>query len=97
MWRKFTIRSAVLKRFNTNLFKTFYLPKAIDAETLKLNNRDIKQQLASLRFYDLLNIDEFMQSAIVKKSLLQQPNSMQEQIIYNYPLWSIRELIFNAI
>jgi len=39
---------------NTGLFKTFYLPKAIDAETLKQNNRDIKQQLASLRFYDLI-------------------------------------------
>ena len=127
------------------------MPKAIDAETLQQNNRDIKQQLASLRFYDLvndcptnagillfaerptyfipgayiqyvkipakeiipgiefekefkkclcldlLNIDEFMQSVIVKKSLIQKPNSMQEQIIYNYPLWSIRELIFNSI
>jgi hypothetical protein len=46
---------------------------------------------------DLLNIDEFIQSVIIKKSLLQKPNSMQEQIIYNYPFWAIRELIFNAI
>ena len=140
-----------LSDLNTDLFKTFYLPKAIDAETQKQNNRDIKQQLASLRFYDLvhdcptnagillfaerptyfipgayiqyvkipskeiipgiefekefkkclcldlLNIDEFIQSVIIKKSLIQKSNSMQEQIIYNYPLWSIRELIFNAI
>jgi ATP-dependent DNA helicase RecG len=142
---------SMLSDLNTDLFKTFYLPKAIDAETLKLNNRDIKQQLASLRFYDLvldcptnagillfaqrptsfipgayiqyvkipskeiipgiefekefkkglcldlLNIDEFIQTIIVKKSLIQQQNSMREQIIYNYPLWSIRELIFNSI
>ncbi|MFM9837860.1 MAG: RNA-binding domain-containing protein [Cyclobacteriaceae bacterium] len=136
---------------NTDLFKTFYLPKAIDEETLKENNREIKQQLASLRFYDLAhecpthagillfgekpthfvpgayvqyvkipgkeiipgiefekvfkkslcldlsNIDEFIQSVIIKKSLLQKPDSMQEQIIYNYPLWAIREFVFNAI
>ena len=136
---------------NTELFKTFYLPKAIDTETLEQNHRDIKQQLASLRFYDLkqdcptnagvllfaekptwfipgayiqfvkipgvtisaeidyekefkkclclelLNLDEFIQSSIIKKSLRQKQNSMQEDIIYNYPLWSIRELIFNAV
>jgi len=136
---------------NIDLFKTFYLPKAIDAETLEQNGRDTKQQLASLRLYDLvhdcptnagvilfaekpthfipgayiqyvkipgreiipgiefekefkkclcldlLNIDEFIQSVIIKKSLLQKPDSMQEQIIHNYPLWAIREFIFNAI
>jgi ATP-dependent DNA helicase RecG len=136
---------------NTDLFKTFYLPRAIDDETLRQNNRDIKQQLASLRFYDLvndcptnagvilfadrptyyipgayiqyikipskeiipgiefekefkkclcldlLNLDEFIQSVIIKKSLIQKPDSLQEQIIYNYPLWSVRELVFNAV
>jgi ATP-dependent DNA helicase RecG len=46
---------------------------------------------------DLLNIDEFIQTIVIKKSLIQQENSMQERIIYNYPLWSIRELLFNAI
>jgi ATP-dependent DNA helicase RecG len=142
---------ATLMDLNADLFKTFYLPKAIDAETLLQNNRDIKQQLASLRFYDLvhdcptnagvilfaerptdfipgayiqyvkvpsteiipgiefekvlkkclcldlLNIDEFIQSVIIKKSLIQKADSMREQIVYNYPLWSIRELVFNAI
>jgi ATP-dependent DNA helicase RecG len=140
-----------LQDLNVDLFKTFYLPKAIDAETLEQNNRDIKQQLASLRFYDLthdcptnagillfseqpthfipgaylqyikipsreiipgiefekvfkkclcldlLNIDEFIQSVIVKKSLVQRSDSVQERVIFNYPLWAIRELIFNAI
>lgn len=44
---------SVLGDLNVDLFRTFYLPRAIDPETLAMNNRDIKQQLASLRFYDL--------------------------------------------
>ncbi|MEZ4777716.1 MAG: putative DNA binding domain-containing protein [Bacteroidia bacterium] len=143
--------SATLEDLNTDLFKTFFLPKAIDRETLEQNNRPIKHQLASLRFYDLrydcptnagvlmfgqnpthfipgayiqyvkvpgkeitpgiefekefkkclcldlLNLDEFIQSVIIRKSLIQKTNSMQEEIIYNYPLWAIRELVFNAV
>lgn len=34
-------------------FKLVYLPQAIDKETLKANERNIKNQMASLRFYDL--------------------------------------------
>lgn len=36
-----------------DIFKISYLPTAIDENTLKENGRDIKQQLASLKFYDL--------------------------------------------
>jgi ATP-dependent DNA helicase RecG len=39
---------------NINLFKMIYLPKAVSAETLENDSRDIKLQLASLRFYDLV-------------------------------------------
>ena len=39
---------------NINLFKMVYLPKAVSAETLANDRRDIKLQLASLRFYDLV-------------------------------------------
>lgn len=42
-----------LDDLNMQLFQTTYLPGAIDAETLAKNHRDIKQQLASLRLYDL--------------------------------------------
>ena len=35
------------------LFKLVYLPNAIDAETLAENHREIKEQLSSLKFYDL--------------------------------------------
>ena len=38
---------------NMNLFLNTYLPGAIDQETLEKNHRDIKQQLASLRLYDI--------------------------------------------
>lgn len=142
---------ATLEDMNTDLFKTFYLPKAVDKDTLERNNRPVKHQLASLRFFDvkadrpthagillfgndptrfipggyiqyvkipgkeimpgiefekefkkclcldLLNLDEFIQSVVIRKSLIQLTNSMQEQIIFNYPLWAIRELVFNAI
>lgn len=42
-----------LEDLNIPLFKLFYLPTAIDEETLKANHREIKEQLASLKFYDL--------------------------------------------
>ncbi len=35
-------------------FKITYLPAAIDAETLAANHRDLRQQLSSLKFYDLI-------------------------------------------
>lgn len=34
-------------------FKLSYLPNAVDAETLVANRRDTKEQLSSLKFYDL--------------------------------------------
>ncbi len=42
-----------LEDLSTNIFKLTYLPTAIDAETLEANSRDLKEQLASLKFYDL--------------------------------------------
>ncbi len=44
-----------LADINTELFKTTYLPSAIDAETLEANGRELKQQLASLRLYDIVH------------------------------------------
>lgn len=35
------------------LFRSDYLPNAIDRETLEANHRDTSEQLASLKFYDL--------------------------------------------
>jgi ATP-dependent DNA helicase RecG len=55
--RTFDITPAVdgsLEDLNLELFKTTYLPNAIDRETLAKNHRDVKQQLASLRLYDIV-------------------------------------------
>ncbi len=45
--------SSTLEDINLEIFKLSYLPTAIDEETLALNGREIKEQLASLKFYDL--------------------------------------------
>ena len=44
---------ATLEDIRIDLFKFFYLPLAIDKETLEANHRENKQQLASLRMYDV--------------------------------------------
>lgn len=44
---------ADLREIGIDIFKLSYLPTAIDAETLAANGRQIKEQLSSLKFYDL--------------------------------------------
>jgi ATP-dependent DNA helicase RecG len=44
---------STLEDLSTDIFKITYLPSAIDEETLIANGRKIKEQLASLKFYDL--------------------------------------------
>lgn len=44
-----------LDDLNIDLFKMQYLPQAIDKETLGKNKRDLKEQLSSLRLYDLVH------------------------------------------
>lgn len=46
-------KGSTLQDLSIDLFKLRYLPSAIDADTLAENHRDLKQQLASLKFYDL--------------------------------------------
>lgn len=46
-------KGSSLNDLSIDLFKLRYLPSAIDADTLAENNRDLKEQLASLKFYDL--------------------------------------------
>ena len=43
---------AVLDDLNTELFKSLYLPKAIDADVLAEDKRDVKAQLESLGFFE---------------------------------------------
>ncbi len=44
---------STLTDLNLDLFRLNYLPKAIASDILEENQRNLKQQLASLRFYDL--------------------------------------------
>jgi len=46
-------KGSTLEDISIELFKLRYLPSAIDAATLAENGRELKQQLASLKFYDL--------------------------------------------
>jgi ATP-dependent DNA helicase RecG len=46
-------KGSSLEDISIELFKLRYLPSAIDADTLAENNRELKAQLASLKFYDL--------------------------------------------
>jgi len=44
---------ATIDDLDLNLFKNEYLPKALDSDILKNDNRDIKEQLAALRFFTI--------------------------------------------
>lgn len=44
---------ATLAELSINLFKQNYLPSAVSEEIIEENHREIRQQLASLRFFDL--------------------------------------------
>ena len=44
---------STLGDLSIEIFKLTYLPSAIDPEILAANGRDLKQQIASLKFYDL--------------------------------------------
>lgn len=46
-------KGSTLEDISLVLFKLRYLPSAIDAETLAENGRELKAQLASLKFFDL--------------------------------------------
>lgn len=144
-------RGAQLEDISLELFKLTYLPQSVDEETLEKNNRDTKEQLSSLRLYDIVrdcptnagilllginplffikgayiqyvkfndikmspedidfeqvfsgalvtelrNIDEFIRSIVIQSKPI-KTNTFQEEIIYNYPLWALRELVMNAL
>jgi len=46
-------QTSTLSDLSLDIFKLTYLPQAIDEETLLANHRETKEQLASLKFYDL--------------------------------------------
>lgn len=52
-WDTLPCYGSNLNDISIDIFKLTYLPTAIDEETLLANGREIKEQLASLKFYDL--------------------------------------------
>ena len=50
---EFPFTRACIDDLDIDLFKKKYLPNAVDTKALADDNRDVKMQLASLRFYDL--------------------------------------------
>ena len=50
---EFPFTRASIDDLDIDLFKKKYLPNAVDTKTLSDDNREVKMQLASLRFYDL--------------------------------------------
>lgn len=140
-------KGSTLDDISVELFKLRYLPAAIDKETLLENHRDLKAQLASLKFYDLKEdcptyagilmfgnnpryyvpgafvqyvrfsgedeasdfeyehrfdgdlttqlgqMEEFIKANIVKMVLPE----LGGEYAANYPLRSIKELLFNAV
>lgn len=52
-WDTLPCHGSTLDDIGVDIFKLTYLPNAIDEETLLANGREIKNQLASLKFYDL--------------------------------------------
>ena len=143
-------RQSTLDDMRLDIFKIQYLPFAIDSETLENNDRDLKIQLASLKFFDLTAdrptyagilafgkkpkfflpgayiqfvkfngteetdeidfhkefsdnlitqlsaIDNFIEYQIIKERLI-RISAIREKNIKNYPKWSIRELLLNAV
>ncbi|MBI2968512.1 MAG: putative DNA binding domain-containing protein [Bacteroidetes bacterium] len=49
----FPCLGSTMNDLSMEIFRTVYLPNAIDGETLKANNRESVNQLASLQFYDI--------------------------------------------
>lgn len=141
---------STIEDISVELFKTNYLPSAIDKETLAENGRSTEEQLASLRFYavkekcptnagillfglnpefylpgayvqyvkfseeemtsdvkfekkfsgalitELKQLDDFIKSNIIKERPVRK-DSFQEETLRNYPYWTLRELMMNAI
>lgn len=141
---------ATLNDLEIDLFKNFYLPKAIDAQIIESDERPILEQMTALRFYNrerncptnlgtLLfakhperfipsayiqyvkfagkdNASEILQESVFRGPLVKvvqdldvfaktgpgaaRPilvSALREEQVSQYPSWTLRELILNAI
>lgn len=144
-------RGSKVEDLSQESFQLTYLPQAIHAETLETNGRPLKEQLASLGFYDLVhdacthagimlfgvnprffiqgaylqyvkfnssdmdidaiqmekefsgalvtilkNLDDFVNTNVIKQKPVRE-EGFQEKVVFNYPAWSLREFLMNAV
>ncbi|EAY31286.1 ATP-binding protein [Microscilla marina] len=79
----------------------FYLPGAY-IQYIKLPGKEqipeieFEKRFSGALITELKNLNDFVTSNIVKSKVIQN-NSLQEQQIYNYPLWALREFLMNAV
>jgi ATP-dependent DNA helicase RecG len=85
--------------FGTN--PLFYLPGAyiqyikFDGEELT-SNVEFEKQFSGAYVTELRTLDDFIKNNIIKERPV-KGDSFQERTIRNYPYWSLRELIMNAV
>jgi len=58
---------------------------------------EFEKQFSGALVTELKTIDDFIKNIIVKERPVRQDNSFQELRIRNYPHWSLREMVMNAI
>ncbi|HRQ30836.1 MAG TPA: ATP-binding protein [Saprospiraceae bacterium] len=79
----------------------FYLPGAY-IQYIKFSGQDMmtdvvfEKKFSGALVTELRLLDEFIRSNVVKERPVRS-NSFQEKIIQNYPFWSLRELVMNAV
>lgn len=85
--------------FGTN--PLYYLPGAY-IQFIKFDGEDLtsnvlyEKQLAGAYVTELRTLDDFVKNNIIKQRPVKS-DSFQERTIRNYPYWSLRELIMNAV
>ena len=67
------------------------------AGTDMISGVEFEKQFSGAFVTELKTIDDFIKNIIVKERPVRQDNSFQELRIRNYPHWSLREMVMNAI
>ena len=143
-------REASIEDIDIDTFNNYYLPKAVSADILETDNRDIKERMSSLRLFDLKydcptnaaiilfgknpkyylpgayiqhvqfdginnaadisnqnefagnltimlpKLESFVETSVIKK-WPSPVSALKEELLCDYPVWAIRELLMNAV
>lgn len=80
----------------------FYLPGAyiqyVKFEGSEIVSKPIAEKTFTGPLIDVLkSMEDFIRGNLIMTQLIRRPGSVQEEYHDNYPLWALRELIFNAV